>query len=434
MNIRTLIAAVIGALVLGIFIWLLVAEKGRTGELTTELANARRLATDEAARLQDIADARQREIDQLTSRARDMETAATAAGTRIRQLESSVQTAERQLSEARSDSATVRAEADKLRADGLAAQKKVEEITRQEALYRENLIQAEARIKELEAEVVRHLAAIDENKAAVPPEPAAEAAPVVTECPPQMTVTCPLAPQVECPPPADCPPDASLEEKEQALAESARLKEEVARSQTELENLRRQFTEDMARLDQMKKEVAALATDREAAYAEAKSAREAFDKISTDLKGLVSSQELVISELKDQLSMTFMDKIFFAPGSATLTKDGAKVLDSVSEALKNLGDKKIIVIGHTDDQPISKKWQWLFPSNWELSAARASAVIRYFQEKGGLAPENLEAVGRAFYNPVAPNDTDENRRKNRRVEIIISNRLAEETHDATGLQ
>ncbi len=81
-----------------------------------------------------------------------------------------------------------------------------------------------------------------------------------------------------------------------------------------------------------------------------------------------------------------------------------------------------MVVGHTDDVPIGKKFRQIFPSNWELSSARALAVTRYLQERGGLAPEFLAAVGRAHYCPLVPNDSVENRRKNRRVEIVISNR------------
>ena len=78
------------------------------------------------------------------------------------------------------------------------------------------------------------------------------------------------------------------------------------------------------------------------------------------------------------------------------------------------------MIGHTDNIHISKDSQNKFPSNWELSAARASAVIRYFQTNRGIDPRNMEAMGRAFYEPIASNETEEGRAQNRRVEIIIA--------------
>ena len=88
----------------------------------------------------------------------------------------------------------------------------------------------------------------------------------------------------------------------------------------------------------------------------------------------------------------------------------------------------ITVIGHTDNKPIHPDYQFKFPSNWELSSARASAVVRYFQETIGLDPESLEAVGRAFYDPIAPNDTEEGRAQNRRVEIIIAPKIQEDQY------
>ncbi|MEJ2166074.1 MAG: OmpA family protein, partial [Desulfobacterales bacterium] len=64
-----------------------------------------------------------------------------------------------------------------------------------------------------------------------------------------------------------------------------------------------------------------------------------------------------------------------------------------------------------------------FPSNWELSTARAAAVVRFLQEVGGIKPERLSAVGYSFFRPVAPNTTEEGRRQNRRIEIILGGQV-----------
>jgi chemotaxis protein MotB len=79
------------------------------------------------------------------------------------------------------------------------------------------------------------------------------------------------------------------------------------------------------------------------------------------------------------------------------------------------------VVGHTDNVPIAKAWREVFPSNWELSAARATTVVRFLQE-AGIEPERLIATGRAQYAPVAPNDDPEGRQKNRRIEITLIDR------------
>jgi chemotaxis protein MotB len=88
-------------------------------------------------------------------------------------------------------------------------------------------------------------------------------------------------------------------------------------------------------------------------------------------------------------------------------------------SLKANKDQDILVEGHTDNIPLSAALKKRFPSNWELSTARAAAVVRIFQEQAGIAPERLSATGYSFYRPVAPNSTEEGRHQNRRIEIIL---------------
>jgi chemotaxis protein MotB len=93
-------------------------------------------------------------------------------------------------------------------------------------------------------------------------------------------------------------------------------------------------------------------------------------------------------------------------------------LDKLAEAVKD-GTDVIRVEGHTDDTPISEKLKAKYPSNWELSAARAASVARYFETKHQIDPIRLESLGFSKYHPVAANDTDENKARNRRVEIVL---------------
>src|SRR5437773_6840260 len=96
----------------------------------------------------------------------------------------------------------------------------------------------------------------------------------------------------------------------------------------------------------------------------------------------------------------------------------------VGEELKGYDDKVIRVVGHTDNVPIKTK---VFPSNWELSVARATNVVHYLQEVG-IPPDRRIASGRAEYQPVAENDTPDGRKKNRRIEItLIDKNLVQET-------
>ncbi|HJX60133.1 MAG TPA: OmpA family protein [Thermodesulfobacteriota bacterium] len=154
--------------------------------------------------------------------------------------------------------------------------------------------------------------------------------------------------------------------------------------------------------------------------AQIKQMKSTHDKLVSDLKGQIQKQEVTIKESQESLSLNFVDRILFEFGKADLTPEGEKILKKVGEALKNIKGKKIRVTGHTDNVPIRPDYVHKFPSNWELSAARAASVVRYFQEKPGLDPKDLEAVGRSFYHPEASNDTKEGRARNRSVEILIA--------------
>jgi chemotaxis protein MotB len=151
-----------------------------------------------------------------------------------------------------------------------------------------------------------------------------------------------------------------------------------------------------------------------------KQMKSTYDTLVSDLKEQIQKQEVTIKEFQESLSLNFVDRILFEFGKADLTPEGEKVLKKVGEALKNIKGKKIRVTGHTDPVPIRPDFMYKFPSNWELSSARAASVVRYFQEKIGLDPKEMEAVGRSFYQPEASNDTKEGRARNRRVEIFVA--------------
>ena len=128
-------------------------------------------------------------------------------------------------------------------------------------------------------------------------------------------------------------------------------------------------------------------------------------------------KNLKLSE--EKLSITFLQDILFELGSTTISSSGKQKLRKIGQVLKQNTTDKIVVMGHSDNLPIANENRDRFPSNWELSAARAAAVIRYFQHTIGIDPRQMEAVGHSLYKPVASNDTAENRAKNRRVEIFI---------------
>ena len=148
--------------------------------------------------------------------------------------------------------------------------------------------------------------------------------------------------------------------------------------------------------------------------------KNACEVLVSSLNEQIKKHEITIKEFQGGISLSLVDRILFKLGEATLTPQGEKVLAKVGEGLKKIQGKMVRVVGHTDTIPIRKEFLDKFPSNWELSAARASTVVRYFQDKSGLEPKGMEAVGRSFYQPAAANDTEKNRALNRRVEIFIA--------------
>jgi chemotaxis protein MotB len=112
--------------------------------------------------------------------------------------------------------------------------------------------------------------------------------------------------------------------------------------------------------------------------------------------------------------LNLSQNVLFAPGSAQVGPEGRAVLAKVAERVKTI-PHRVVVRGHTDDVPIDSE---RFPSNWELAGARASGVVRILAEDG-VDPSRLEAVSRGEFDPVASNDTEEGRAKNRRIEIAL---------------
>jgi chemotaxis protein MotB len=141
--------------------------------------------------------------------------------------------------------------------------------------------------------------------------------------------------------------------------------------------------------------------------------------IETSLKDQIAAQEIEIVEIDDKLKVIFVDKILFDSGSVDINPGGKELLLIMADSLKENKDQNIVVEGHTDDVPLSAALRERFPSNWELSTARAAAVARFLQIEGGIQPERLSARGYSFFRPVGSNETKEGRHQNRRIEIIL---------------
>jgi len=213
------------------------------------------------------------------------------------------------------------------------------------------------------------------------------------------------------------------EEKETKDAMVAELQERLQGSQSHIRYLEEEVAKGHNEIQEIQRQLLDLKGQKALVETKKGQLKSTYEALISDLKKEIENQEVTIKTFKDQISVTFVDRILFEFGKATITPEGKKILKKVGEILKNVQGKQIRIVGHTDNIPIMPEYRYKFPSNWELSAARAAAVIRHFQKKMGLDPRNLEAVGRSFYKPIASNKTREGRAQNRRVEIIISPKI-----------
>ncbi len=177
-----------------------------------------------------------------------------------------------------------------------------------------------------------------------------------------------------------------------------------------------------AQIDALSRQIAVLNQEKEQAIKEKEKSiaemKKTYDSLMGEMNEEIKKGEITITQLKDKLSVNLVEKILFDSGSAEIKKEGKKVLDRVAEILAKVLDKQIRVEGYTDNVPISSRLAAKFPTNWELSTARATTVARYLQDKG-IDPKILSACGYSEYRPVALNDSDEGRAKNRRIEISL---------------
>lgn len=151
------------------------------------------------------------------------------------------------------------------------------------------------------------------------------------------------------------------------------------------------------------------------AQARTEALRAMADQLSMEFDELIN-QGVVSLETSDQwLELNLPNSLLFGSGDAEPHYDAFEVVEKIATVLNNR-DNAVKVEGFTDNQPISTS---RYPSNWELSAARAASMVRMLVMEG-IEPERLAAVGYGQYQPVARNDTEEGRRRNRRVVLLIS--------------
>jgi chemotaxis protein MotB len=190
----------------------------------------------------------------------------------------------------------------------------------------------------------------------------------------------------------------------------------------------KELTDKVEKLEGEKAELATakdeLSKEVEAKSGELEQLKGTYDKLEEKMKDEIAKGDISLSQDGGRLRVGLVDKILFDSGEAAVSKRGEEVLAKVGAVLASIDDKQIQVSGHTDKTPISDKLTAQFPTNWELSTARAINVVRFLSEKANVPPERLVASGYSEYHPIANNKTSAGRAKNRRIEILLTPSLA----------
>lgn len=229
--------------------------------------------------------------------------------------------------------------------------------------------------------------------------------------------------------------DARLTERDAQLSSAQRHTESLSSTVDAQREVEKRLRDEQERLrqdrDALKEEKAKLTVERqdlEKEVAELRRLRAAaetrnqeFRELLTRLHKMIDAGSLEVKHRNGLMLVALPSDVLFAPGEAILKPEAIAALTELAQTLKTFEGRRFQVVGHSDSQPISNEQ---FPSNWELSTARALAVMKVLLD-AGVPPRMLSAAGAAEYDPVAKNNNPTNRAMNRRVELVFVPRLAE---------
>lgn len=163
----------------------------------------------------------------------------------------------------------------------------------------------------------------------------------------------------------------------------------------------------------------ALEKEKVAREARLAKVKNTYNQLVGALEEEIKRGELTISNLEGQVSVNLLNNILFDSGKTAIKPAGRKVLKSLGDVLNKFPDKALQIAGHTDNVQISSRLKERYPSNWELSTARATSVVHFLQDHVGLKGERLVAAGYSEYQPVASNKEATGRAQNRRIQILL---------------
>jgi chemotaxis protein MotB len=195
--------------------------------------------------------------------------------------------------------------------------------------------------------------------------------------------------------------DSALQDLERARAEQKACDDRLAQLESQLQSELSATKEELEELRRQREEV-----DKQ------------FAELTAKLQSMIDAGELEVYIRRGLIMIGLPSQVLFPSGKAELTPRGQKALEKIAGVLAELEDRRLQVVGHTDNEKIGEKLKEEFADNWELSTKRALTVTRFLVEKG-VKPQNLSAAGHGQFDPAASNRSEKGRRKNRRIELVL---------------
>ncbi len=211
-------------------------------------------------------------------------------------------------------------------------------------------------------------------------------------------------------------------ELKQLRIETADQKGRIEQLERENQTCRDELNQAQVQLSQTQIDLSTLEIDLKKKDIAVQQQSEAFNRMQEAMKAELDSKQVALKELEGKLTLTMVESILFDSGKADVKEEGRQALKKVADVLKNIQDQEIIIAGHTDNVQIGGRLAQIYPSNWELSTARAISVVKILVDDG-VDPRFLSGSGYSEYRPVADNETLEGRAQNRRMEIILMPKL-----------
>ncbi len=216
--------------------------------------------------------------------------------------------------------------------------------------------------------------------------------------------------------------DAKSKEADDAKSQVTLLKQQLTADEQQINDLKGSL--GMAQSQAMTDDQKAQLEEAKRALQDAQERGKLLDDLQAKFKKMIDAGHLKVTTRHGRIVLQLHNDVLFDKGEADVKADGKTAIGEIAATLRTVGNKRFQVAGHTDNAPITTEKKKLFPTNWELSAARAISVVKLLTAQG-VDPNTLSAAGYGPYDPVAPNGTPDGQAKNRRIEITLVPNVAD---------